>query len=202
MSTIGGRPLSIAATEAVTAAVYEETHEEDRAAIDRLGLRLFILSESMLFGALVAARFYLAGTYRPETVNVGLGALLTMLLLGSSALSYRTLATIRRDERAAALRRLAGTILLGALFVVGVGVEWSSAEFGLATAYGTAFFSTTGLHAAHVVSGLVVLALVLRLIRRGHFSSGAHWGVTAAVIYWTFIDALWVLLIFPTLYLA
>lgn len=108
----------------------------------------------MLFGALIAARFYLAGTYQPETMNVGLGVLMTVLRLGSSAMSYRALAAVRRDDRGAALRSLAAAILLGALFVVGVAVEWSTAEFGLATAYGTAFFSTTGVHAAHMLSGM------------------------------------------------
>lgn len=189
----GGRHVPVAPAEA---------HEEDRAAIDRLGLRLFILSESMLFGALVAARFYLVGTYRPETMNVGLGVLMTVLLLGSSALSYRALAAVRHDDRGAALRNLAATILLGALFVVGVAVEWSTAEFGVGTAFGTAFFSTTGVHAAHMLSGMAVLALLWRLIRRGHFSAASHWGVTASITYWTFIDAMWVLVIFPTLYLA
>ncbi len=176
--------------------------EGDRTATGRLGLRLFIASESVLFGAFIAARFYLNGTFRPETINLGLGVVLSLLLGGSSLLAYRSLAAIGRDRPAPAARWLAGTILLGALFVVGVAIEWSSAEFGPGTAFGTAFFSTTGLHAAHVLSGLVVLTLVGRLIRRGHFSAGAHWGVTASVVYWTFVDALWVFVIFPTFYLV
>ncbi|MDO8484102.1 MAG: cytochrome c oxidase subunit 3 [Candidatus Limnocylindrales bacterium] len=198
MSTVSGS-LAGPPPEGHRAAAGEP--EEDRTAIGRLGLRLFIASESMLFAAFIAARFYLNGTFRPETINPGLGVGLTLVLAGSSVLAYRALAAIRRDERKLAVRWLAGTILLGVLFLVGVAIEWSSAEFGPGTPFGTAFFSTTGLHAAHVLSGLVVLALVGRLIRRGHFSAEAHWGLTASVVYWTFVDALWVFVIFPTLYL-
>lgn len=174
---------------------------EDRSAVDRFGLRLFIASESMLFAAFIAARFYLAGTERPEGVNLALGLGLTALLLGSSWFGYRGLAAVRGGARAAAARRLGGAILLGLLFLAGVGVEWATAEFSIGSAYGTVFFATTGLHAAHLASGIVVLAAVANLLRLGHFGPGAHWGVTGAVTYWTFVDAVWVLAIFPSLYL-
>ena len=87
------------------------------------------------------------------------------------------------------------------LFIGGVAMEWTSAEFGPGTPYGTAFFSMTGLHVSHLLSGLVVLVLVYRLGRRGSFSADDHWGATAAVRYWTFVDAMWLLVVFPTLYL-
>lgn len=174
---------------------------EDRLAVNRFGLRLFIASESMLFAALVASRFYLAGFERPEGVNLGLGVALTVILLGSSWLGYRGLATIRRGDRGAAARRLGGAILLGLAFLVGVGVEWATAEFSIGTAYGTAFFATTGLHAAHLASGIVVLATLVNLLRLGRFDADSHWGVAAGVTYWTFVDAVWVLAIFPSLYL-
>lgn len=174
---------------------------EDREAINRFGLRLFIASESMLFAALVAARFYLAGLERPEGVNLALGVVLTAILLASSWLGYRALAAIRRGDRGAAARRLTAAVLLGLAFLVGVGVEWATAEFSIGTAYGTAFFATTGLHAAHLLSGIVVLGGVANLLRLGHFDAGSHWGVAGAVTYWTFVDAVWVVAVFPTLYL-
>lgn len=174
---------------------------EDRPAINRFGLRLFIASESMLFAALVATRFYLAGLERPEGVNLALGVALTAILLASSWLGYRGLAAIRRGDRGAAARRLGAAVLLGGLFLVGVGIEWATAEFSIGTAYGTAFFSTTGLHAAHLVSGMVVLAGVANLLRLGHFDAESHWGVAGAVTYWTFVDAVWVVAVFPSLYL-
>lgn len=177
-------------------------HGEDREAINRFGLRLFIASESCLFAALVAARLYLAGFSKPEATNVGLGLLLTVILVASSALSYRGLGAVQRGDGAGAARWLTGTLLLGIAFVGGVAVEWSTAEFPIASPYGTAFFSTTGLHASHLLSGIVALALLVRLLRRGHFGPGSGtWGVTATVTYWTFVDLMWVLVIFPSLYL-
>jgi cytochrome c oxidase subunit 3 len=190
----GALAMTVAAREGV------EVEGEARLAINRLGLSLFILSESMLFGAFLAARFYLAGLERPA-VNVGLGSLMTLVLIASSGLSYRGLAALRRDQRRAAVWSLGATALLGLLFLAGVALEWSTAEFSAGTPYGTAFFSTTGLHAAHVLSAVLVMVAVTRLLARGHFSPRAHWGVAAAVTYWTFVDALWVLAIFPTFYL-
>ncbi|HWP63819.1 MAG TPA: cytochrome c oxidase subunit 3 [Candidatus Binatia bacterium] len=193
-------PVAEPAPEATLAHPIAEA-AEDRLAVNRFGLRLFIASESMLFAALVASRFYLAGLERPEGVNLGLGVALTAILLGSSWLGYRGLAAIRRGDRGAAARRLGGAILLGLAFLVGVGVEWATAEFSIGTAYGTAFFATTGLHAAHLASGIVVLAALVNLLRLGRFDAEAHWGVAAGVAYWTFVDAVWVLAVFPSLYL-
>lgn len=194
-----GPPSAIPIDEVAAHPAVEEA--EDRPAVNRLGLRLFIASESMLFAALIAARFYLVGLERPAGVNLPLGAVLTAILLASSWLGYRGLAAIRRGDRSAAARRLSGAVLLGLLFLVGVGVEWATAEFAIGTAYGTAFFTTTGLHAAHLLSGILVLGGVANLLRLGRFDAESHWGVAGAVTYWTFVDAVWVVAVFPTLYL-
>lgn len=193
-------PAAGGAGGALTAHVAHAPHPA-KPAIDRLGLWLFIASESMLFLTLAVARFYLAGFERPEGVNLALGLALTVDLLLSSLLSYRAVTKIRSGDRAGFLSALAATIVLGVLFIGGVAMEWASAEFGPGTPYGTAFFSMTGLHVSHLLSGLVVLVLVYRLGRRGSFSADDHWGVTAAVRYWTFVDAMWLLVVFPTLYL-
>jgi len=173
----------------------------DRLAINQLGMWLFFASEAMLFAAFITARFYLVGVWRPTTVNEPLGAAMTLALLLSSAFAYYGLRAFQRGDRATELRSLLGTLLLGCLFVGGVIIEWSTAEFSIASLYGTAFFSTTGLHVAHLISGLIILALVYRLVRLGHLSPERPWGVLAAVRYWTFVDALWVLVIYPVLYL-
>ena len=176
-------------------------HVHDPVPTYRFGLGLFIASESFLFAAFLAARFYLAGLDRPAGLNLALGALLTIVLVASSGLGYWALRALQRGDRRAAVRGLGATVGLGCLFLVGVGVEWATAEFSIGEPYGTAFFSITGLHAAHVVSALIVLTLITRLLHGGRFSADSHWAVTGAVTYWTFVDALWVLAIFPTLYL-
>lgn len=174
--------------------------EPRRLALNQLGLWLFFASESFLFAALVSARFVLMGTAHPG-VNQLLGLVITSVLLTSSVTAYLAESAIARGDRINFLRYLLATITLGLLFVAGVGVEWTTAEFELSEPYGTAFFSMTGMHAGHVVSGIVMLALVYNLGRRGHFSAEGYWGVEATIKYWHFVDVVWVFF-YPALYLV
>jgi cytochrome c oxidase subunit 3 len=60
--------------------------------------------------------------------------------------------------------------------------------------YAFTFFILTGLHAAHVVGGVGLLAVVLARSLRGRYGSGRYDGVTYAAMYWHFLDAIWLLL--------
>jgi cytochrome c oxidase subunit 3 len=178
----------------------EEAHEAAlRPTINQAGLWFFFLSETFLFAALLSARFFLAGTDRPH-VNQPLGLAITSVLLLSSLTAYMSEASIARNDRDGFLKYLLATIVLGILFFVGVVFEWSTAEFSRSEPYGTAFFSMTGLHASHVISGVVMLTMVYSMGRRGHFSARSHWGVEATVKYWHFVDVVWVFF-YPALYL-
>lgn len=180
------------------AAEHEEEH--DRPGINRLGLWIFMASESMLFISMAAARLYLNGLVRGE-VNLALGIVLTIILLASSFLGYRATGAIEQGKRRTAIFSLLLAAVLGIVFIAGVGVEWRTAPFSQNTPFGTAFFSMTGLHVFHLVTGLVGLLLAANLIRKGEFGPGDHWGVTAVVRYWTFVDVMWLVIVFPVLYL-
>ncbi len=193
--------MAIASTYAAQRTAAVEHHEENRRAMNQLGLWLFFVSESFLFAALLAARFYLTGTDRPEELNQFLGLIITSVLLLSSFTAYRAEVAIAHGDRSGFLRNLLATIILGAVFVVGVGFEWGTAEFSRHEPYGTAFFSMTGLHASHVISGVAMLVLVLFLGLRGHFSPEGYWGVEATIKYWHFVDVVWVFF-YPALYLV
>src|SRR3972149_570249 len=136
---------------AVVAEVQEEAqqppaHEEpQRPAMNQVGLWLFFFSESFLFAALATPRFVLAGTDRPEELNQGLGLGITSVLLLSSLTAYRAESAIAQGDRANFTRNLLATILLGLVFVFGVGAEWITAEFDVSEPYGTASSSTPGL---------------------------------------------------------
>lgn len=192
--------MAATADTADTAHVAHTPHY-NRFAINTAGLWLFFLSESFLFAALLAGRFYLAGTDRPEHLDQVLGLTITSVLLASSATAFTAEFAISRGRRGLAGLMVLATILLGLVFFGGVVLEWSSAEFSQGEAYGTAFFSMTGLHASHVVSGVVILALVLLLLVRGRFSADQHWGMEAAIKYWHFVDVVWVFF-YPALYLV
>lgn len=174
-----------------------------RLSINRIGLWLFILSEATIFVALAAARFYLLGTERPAELNQTIGLIITSLLLLSSLTAYRAEAFIAHGDRAGFLRNTLVTILLGVVFLVGVGIEWSQAltHFPPRELFGTVFFTMTGMHAFHVVTGLILLALLYLNGRRGAYSAQDHWGPEAVVKYWHFVDVVWVFF-YPALYLV
>jgi len=154
----------------------------------------------MLFLAMAAARFYLAGTTKGE-VNIGLGLVMTAILLVSSWLAYGAVRAISHGNRRGFVLRIALAILMGLLFLSGVAIEWTTAPFSVSEPYGTAFYAMTGLHVFHMLQGLLGLVLLLWLGIRGHFGPGDHWGATATVRYWTFVDVMWLVIVFPVLYL-
>lgn len=173
-----------------------------RLSINRIGLWLFILSESSIFTALLAVRFYLEGTSRPEALNQILGLGITVILLLSSLTAYFAETAIAHGDRAAFLRNTVATLILGAVFLAGVGIEWSQAfrEFPPQSDFGRVFFALTGMHAFHVLSGLILFGLLYFNGRRGAYSAEDHWGAEAIVKYWHFVDVVWVF-IYPALYL-
>ena len=173
----------------------------NRPAMNTVGLWFFFFSETFLFAALLAARFYLAGTDRPEELDQQLGLAITSILLLSSATAYTAEVAISRGYRGWCAIFVLLTIVLGVIFFGGVVVEWSTAEFSRNEPYGTAFFAMTGLHASHVASGVVILGLLLLHLARGRFSAEHHWGVEATIKYWHFVDVVWVFF-YPALYLV
>lgn len=172
-----------------------------RLGTNRLGLWLFILSDSFVFGALLVTRFYLLGDTRPD-LNQFLGLVVTSVLLISSFFMNRAEVAIRHNDRQSFLFSTTMTLLLGIAFLVGVvGFEWRLAPFGPGDgAVGAVFYMMTGMHAFHVLSGVIFLIIVLRNGLRGHYTAERHWAVEAAANYWHFVDVVWVFF-YPALYL-
>lgn len=172
----------------------------DHLKFNRAGLWLFFLSESILFGLLLSARFFLEGIQR-EHVDQHLGLAITIVLLLSSVTAFTAETAIEHDNRRVANWGLIATIVLGIIFAAGVGFEWKTAEFTRHEAFGTVFFTMTGIHASHVVSGIGILILVWVQLLRGRFTAKDHWPVAGAVMYWHFVDVVWVFF-YPALYLV
>jgi len=169
---------------------------------NRMGLWLFILSDGFMFAGLFIARFYLLGTeIRPE-VNQILGLIITSILLISSFFMNRAEIAAAHGDRKAFLRSTLITIVLGVIFFVGVvGIEWPMTPYGPdhSAAY-SLFYTMTGLHAFHVLTGIIFLVVIYRNGRKGHYSAERHWPVEAAAVYWHFIDVVWIFF-YPALYL-
>lgn len=169
-----------------------------------MGVWLFLASEVMLFGALFSA-YALLRVSAPvwpsgrEWLDVKMGVLNTAVLLLSTALVWRASRTQPADGR-----RLLISTLLAVLFLVFKGLEYHD-EFarGLAPAASTFFamyFTLTGLHALHVVGG--VLANVWVIAGTGRVGAAMTLGRTRGVaLYWMFVDVVW-LVIFALFYLS
>lgn len=170
--------------------------------LSRLGLWLFILSETMLFIGLLATRFVLLERRVDDHVDQVIGLVITAILLVSSLTAYRAETAIAHDDQARLRWNLRATIILGIVFLGGVGYEWYEAlqHFPPSSDFGTVFFTMTGMHAFHVLTGIIFLALVAGNARRGAFSSHHYWHVEGAVKYWHFVDVVWVFF-YPALYL-
>lgn len=169
---------------------------------NRMGLWLFIFSECFLFAAFLSARYFTTGTERPEDLNQLLALGVTIILLLSSISAYMAETSIKYDNRRNFLIFTAATIFMGLLFLVGVSIELHEAtlHYPPETPYGSSYFMLIGLHAFHVITGLIGLFIVFFLGIRGYFGSSQYWGVEGVVKYWHFVDLAWVL-IYPTLYL-
>jgi cytochrome c oxidase subunit 3 len=177
-------------------------HAWERVRINRLGLWLFLFSDAALFGLFAASRFYLSGTHRDDHLNQELGLAITALLLLSSLTAYRAETAFAHGNTAHGRTMLLATIVMGFMFAAGVAFEWSTATFPVGELYGTAFYSMTGMHAFHVMTGILFLIVIWIRSANGRFSGGPKvWPVTATVLYWHFVDVVWVFF-YPVLYLV
>ena len=163
-------------------------------ATNRLGLWLFILSDAFVFAGLLVSRFVLLGTAIRPDLNQIVGLIVTVVLLTSSFFMNRAETAMKFGDRKNFTRGTLITLILGVLFLIGVvGVEWQIAPFGPGDgAAASLFYTMTGFHAFHVLTGVIFLIVVYRNGRKGLYSAERHWAVEASAVYWHFIDVVWV----------
>ena len=184
----------------------EGDHEsyEYKSGTNRLGLWLFLISDAFVFGGLLVMRMNLLGLTRPH-LNQTLGLFVTAVLLISSFFMNRGETMMANGDRKGFLNNTLITFILGLGFLIGVVfVEWPlAAHEGLTPSSGTAgavFYMMTGMHAFHVLTGLIFLAIVWINGRRGVYDE-KHYPVEAAAVYWHFVDVVWIVF-YPALYLV
>jgi cytochrome c oxidase subunit 3 len=181
----------------------DENSYEYKTDTNRLGLWLFLLSDSFVFGGLLVMRFNLLGMTRPH-LDQALGLVVTAVLLISSFFMNRAETAMEHGDRKGFGLNIIITFVLGLAFVLGVlFVEWPRAiEEGIsasANTYGAAFFMMTGMHAFHVLTGLFFLYVVWNNGRKGLYDKKKY-PVEAAAVYWHFVDLVWIFF-YPALYL-
>lgn len=153
---------------------------------------LFIFAESLIFVTLFAVRFLVAGTSRGPGINIVLGTALTVLFIVSLVPVWWADRAIARGNVPAMVAGLGVTFFLGLAALLGIFYDWRTLTLDPGSRYGGNYFVTTGVHAFHIVLGLIFLSALWSSGRRGRFTPQNFWLVTAGVWFWTFIVATWV----------
>jgi cytochrome c oxidase subunit 3/cytochrome o ubiquinol oxidase subunit 3 len=172
-----------------------------------VGMACLIVAESAIFIIFVVAYiFYLGKSLSGPTPAqvLELPIFGTVCLLSSSITVHFAVATLRKGRLSACSGWLAGTVLLGTIFLVTTGREWYHLihDVGLTiqtNLFGTTYYSLVGLHATHVVVGLFMLALVLAFSLFGLVNETHSEKLETLSLYWHFVDAVWVV-VFTVVY--
>jgi cytochrome c oxidase subunit 3 len=195
-----------------------EIHRDDQAS--KIGMWLFLFTEMLLFGGLFVV--YSVYRYRnPEAfhlaakeLSVFIGTLNTIILLTSSATIAMSITAIQKKSKKLALLFISITILLGLAFLVNKYFEWGehirehiypgSSVLALrgqgdVLFYGLYFFMT-GLHALHIIIGLVFIGIVTGKITRNKITFNNYVLLENSGLYWHLVDMIWIFL-FPLFYL-
>src|SRR4029077_10925951 len=167
-----------------------------------IGMTCLIIAESAIFTIFVVAYLYYLGKDlsgpTPRQV-LELPILNSICLLSSSATITFALRSLRNDDSKSFSLWWFLTIALGAYFLLGTCREWHHLihDKGLTiqtNLFGTTFYSLVGLHAAHVIIGLLALSIVMAFAITGAVKREHAERVHVLGLYWHFVDVVWVVL--------
>ncbi len=164
---------------------------------------LFLVSLTVLFLASIVATIIMrvrAGSWPPPGMPPpprGLW-LSTAILIVSSATMQWAVESARRDRRDSLKIATLLTTILGFAFLgsqVANWLHWVGQNATIRSSlYAYLFYVLTGLHALHVLGGLVPLVIVSVNSAYGRYSSVFHAGVRQVAIYWHFLGVVWIVL--------
>lgn len=190
--------------------IHRPLHARDEATA-RVGMLLFLGSWAMMFAGLFFALGVVrwrSPTWPPAEVAplpVGWAALNTALLVGSSAALELAMRAVRRARLARMLTALWIGLGMGLAFLASqvllfarmaaLGVRWDGGAFG------GAVFGLCGFHALHAAVGIVGLAVVLGVARRGAIQPARHLRLQLWTQYWHFVGLVW-LILFPAVFVG
>ncbi len=195
--------------------------EQQRGA-STLGMWVFLVTEVLFFGALFLTyaiyRAWYAEAFAAASreLLIVAGATNTAVLITSSLTMALAVHAAQTGDRRRLMTFLVVTMILGAAFlgikafeyytgfleghVPGPGFRFEATHFQHAQVFFSLYYLMTGLHALHMVIGLAVMAVMLRLTWRGTISGEYYAPIEISGLYWHFVDIVWIFL-FPLLYL-
>jgi len=199
-----------------------ETMQQQKEA-STLGMWLFLLTEVLFFGGLFFAYllyrmwYFEAFAEASRSIQIAPGLINTAVLIASSLTMALGVRSAQTSQRSATVRWLIATIFLGLVFL-GIKVyeyadkfehhhvpganfisesPWAAQE----QIFFSLYFTMTGLHALHMIVGVVMMSVITWMAHKGKFDSTYYTPVEMAGLYWHFVDLVWIYL-FPLLYLV
>ena len=166
----------------------------------QVGMMCLIAAEAAIFTIFVVAYiFYLGksdGGPQPRDV-LQVPILLTICLLSSSVTVHAAVKALTQGRMGAFTGWWIATLALAVVFLVGTGAEWQHliTVEGLTIStnlFGTTYYSLVGLHAFHVLVGIVILALGTVFALLGYVTSRHAARSETFSLYWHFVDGVWV----------
>ncbi len=186
----------------------------------KLGMWLFIFTEILLFGGL----FIVYSVYRykhpvefhlaHQELDVTIGLINTIILLVSSMTVAMSITSLQLGNKKLTLILIGTTLLLALIFLVNKYFEWGAkihhdiypgSEFLLSLSKGDMlffglYFFMTGLHAIHIIVGMVLLGVTFVKIKNGTVNQNRYSLLENSGLYWHLVDLIWIFL-FPLFYL-
>jgi cytochrome c oxidase subunit 3 len=198
----------------------QNTHDHYDHEGSKLGMWLFIFTELLFFGGLFivyAVSRYKHGTafgLAGEELDVTIGAVNTIILLISSATIAMSISSFQLKKPKLTIALLATTLILAFIFLVNKYYEWGAKidhglypgsetlhDFGHGeTLFFGLYYLMTGLHALHIVIGMIFIAVMIVKVRNGKIHTDKFVQLENAGLYWHLVDIIWIFL-FPLFYL-
>lgn len=174
-----------------------------------VGMLCLILAESAIFTIFIAAYiFYIGKSLSGPTPRQILSVpIFTSICLWSSSLTIHwAISALRKGKTGVFSALWFVTIALGIIFLIGTGREWHhliyQEDFTIQTnLFGTTYYSLVGLHASHVIVGLIALTIVMIYALLGKVKPEQSERCDVLSWYWHFVDAVWVV-VFTVVYLV
>ena len=172
-----------------------------------VGMVCLIIAEAAIFTIFVVAYLFyvgksLSGPTPREVLETPI--LFTICLLSSSLTIHFASKALERGARGGFVGLWLLTIALGGAFLFGTGQEWHRLiyEHGLTIStnlFGTTYYSLVGLHAVHVIVGLILMAIVALFAVTGYVSREHSPRIGVLSLYWHFVDVVWIV-VFSVVY--
>ncbi len=198
--------------------IHVEEHRDDEAS--KLGMWLFIFTELLLFGGLFLVYTIFRAQYPLNfhesslELSVTLGTINTIALLFSSMTIAMALTAMQKNNKKLALWMIGITLLMALIFLINKYFEWGMKfEHGLYPGsplmgflerghvlYFSLYFFMTGLHAFHIIVGMILLIVVFIKVKNGNIHFQKYVLLENGALYWHLVDLIWIFL-FPLLYL-